>query len=188
MRLYFAGLLIALFAGLDAHAEVFDWPIAGAVPTQDYGCRLCLLPSSDLSTNYLEGNNIHTGLDMDVSGEPIDPYSIAVFPAAEGILHRIVDYDEVGNNLGNTVIIRHPIDNIFSIYAHLDQINPDLRIGTFVQTTLQIGTMGNSVNGVHRPPFSTMPIHWFGPGIVNTLVKRHNGVGGVYGNEKKVLA
>ena len=31
-------------------------------------------------------------------------------------------------------------------------------------------------------------VGWFGPGIVNTLVKRHNGVGGVYGNEKKILS
>ena len=94
------------------------------------------------------GWQMHEGLDIrclqrDKHGEPIDP----VMATADGTVAYFSKRPGL-SNYGIYLIIRHLIDGleIYSLYAHLSEIRPDLRIGQAVRAGENVAVMGRTAN------------------------------------------
>ncbi len=92
------------------------------------------------------GWRMHEGLDIvhlqtNRKGEPIDP----VMATADGMVVYFSKKSGL-SNYGNYIVIRHIIDGleIYSLYAHLSEIQPGLKIGDQVKAGSVIGTMGRT--------------------------------------------
>ena len=95
-----------------------------------------------------EGLQLHEGIDIlsvqrDRQGEPIDP----VFAAADGTVAYINDKPAL-SNYGRYLVVQHHIDGleVYTLYAHLRAIAPNLRPGQTVRAGQTIGTLGRSTN------------------------------------------
>jgi len=95
-----------------------------------------------------EGGQWHEGLDIrclrrDQQGEPSDP----VVATADGVV-AYFSLKPALSNYGRYVILRHQVEGIeiFSLYAHLSQVRPDLQPGLAVRAGEAIGVMGRSTN------------------------------------------
>jgi peptidoglycan LD-endopeptidase LytH len=91
---------------------------------------------------------MHEGLDIlhlqtDRRGEPTDP----VMATADG---TVVYFSKKSglSNYGNYIVIRHVVEGleIYSLYAHLNEISPTLKIGDAVKAGQVIATMGRTSN------------------------------------------
>jgi murein DD-endopeptidase MepM/ murein hydrolase activator NlpD len=92
------------------------------------------------------GGRMHEGLDIrhlqtDRHGEPTDP----VMATADG---TVVYFSKKSglSNYGNYIVIRHMVEGleIYSLYAHLSAIRPDLKTGEQVKAGEVIATMGRT--------------------------------------------
>lgn len=95
-----------------------------------------------------EGWQLHEGLDIrclqrDKRGEPIDP----VMATADGTVAYINKRPSL-SNYGNYLILRHVIEGveIYSLYAHLREVRPDLQHGSPVKGGEAIAVMGRTSN------------------------------------------
>jgi murein DD-endopeptidase MepM/ murein hydrolase activator NlpD len=91
---------------------------------------------------------MHEGLDIrciqrDRRGEPLDP----IMATAEGTVAYINNRSGL-SNYGKYLVLRHRIEGVevFSLYAHLSQVQDQLRVGSPVQAGEIIGTMGHTAN------------------------------------------
>jgi len=91
---------------------------------------------------------MHEGLDIkslrrDARGESTDP----VLATADGAVVYLNTRPSL-SNYGNYLILRHEVEHIeiYSIYAHLRQIQPELKPGTRVTHGQVIATMGRTSN------------------------------------------
>jgi hypothetical protein len=91
---------------------------------------------------------MHEGLDIrhlqtDKRGEPTDP----VMATADGTVVYFSKKPGL-SNYGNYIVIRHIIEGleIYSLYAHLSEISPALKIGDAVKAGQVIATMGRTSN------------------------------------------
>jgi len=92
------------------------------------------------------GWRMHEGLDIrhlqtDRRGEPTDP----VMATADGTVMYISRKPGL-SNYGNYIVIRHIVEGleIYSLYAHLSAVQPDLKIGQSVKAGQVIATMGRT--------------------------------------------
>jgi murein DD-endopeptidase MepM/ murein hydrolase activator NlpD len=99
-----------------------------------------------------EGHQMHEGLDIkclqrDRHGEPIDP----VMATADGIVAYINDRPSL-SNYGRYIVLFHRITGIeiYSLYAHLSQVLPGVKIGRAVRQSEQIAVMGRTSNTGER--------------------------------------
>jgi len=95
-----------------------------------------------------DGRQMHEGLDIrclqrDRHGEPTDP----VMATADGTVVYFSDKPAL-SNYGKYIVIRHIIDGIeiYSLYAHLNAIQPGLTVGKSVRAGDVIATMGRTSN------------------------------------------
>ena len=95
-----------------------------------------------------EGWQLHEGLDIrclqrDKRGEPTDP----VMATADGTVAYINKRPSL-SNYGNYLILRHVIEGveIYSLYAHLKEVRPDLQHGSQVKAGETIAIMGRTSN------------------------------------------
>jgi peptidoglycan LD-endopeptidase LytH len=95
-----------------------------------------------------EGWQMHEGLDIrclqrDKRGEPTDP----VLATADGEV-AYTNTRSGYSNYGIYLILRHRIEGVevYSIYAHLREIRPGLKVGVPVKTGEQIAIMGHTTN------------------------------------------
>ena len=95
-----------------------------------------------------EGWQLHEGLDIrclqrDKHGEPIDP----VLATADGTVAYINRRPSL-SNYGNYLILRHVIEGveIYSLYAHLKEVRPDLQHGSPIKAGETIAIMGRTSN------------------------------------------
>jgi murein DD-endopeptidase MepM/ murein hydrolase activator NlpD len=95
-----------------------------------------------------EGWQFHEGIDIrclqrDGRGEPSDP----VMATADGTVVYFSTKPSL-SNYGNYVILRHHIDGleVYSLYAHLKEVRPDLKVGSIVQSGEAIAIMGRTSN------------------------------------------
>ncbi len=95
-----------------------------------------------------EGWQMHEGLDIrclqrDKRGEPTDP----VMATADGTVAYINAKPSL-SNFGIYIILRHSVDGleIYSTYAHLREIRPDLKVGQAVKGGESIAIMGHTAN------------------------------------------
>jgi murein DD-endopeptidase MepM/ murein hydrolase activator NlpD len=93
-----------------------------------------------------DGTRMHEGLDIrclqrDRRGEPTDP----VCATADGTVMYFSKKPGL-SNYGNYVVIRHVIEGleIYSLYAHLSEIQPALAVGQAVKAGQAIGSMGRT--------------------------------------------
>jgi len=94
------------------------------------------------------GNQMHEGLDIrclqrDKHGEPIDP----VLATADGTVVYINNRPAL-SNYGKYVVLRHQVENleVYSLYAHLSQIRPELKPGQNVKAGQPVALMGRTTN------------------------------------------
>ena len=95
-----------------------------------------------------DGRQMHEGLDIrclqrDRHGEPTDP----VMATADGTVVYFSTKPAL-SNYGKYVVIRHIIEGIeiYSLYAHLSEIQPGLAVGKPVKAGEVIATMGRTSN------------------------------------------
>ncbi|MCX7867259.1 MAG: M23 family metallopeptidase [Limisphaera sp.] len=106
-----------------------------------------------------EGFQLHEGIDIrsvqrDRRGEPTDP----VCAAADGTVAYINTNPSL-SNYGRYIVLRHSVDGleVYTLYAHLRAVAPDLRPGREVRAGQPIGTLGRSTNT--RTPISKDRAH-----------------------------
>ncbi len=93
--------------------------------------------SEDRRIDYIQ----HAGIDL-------APYPFAknlnVYNIYHGKVAEIVKNGEEDHGMGNVVIVEHKIkeENIYSLYAHLSEINPKLKKGDFIKKGEVIGKVG----------------------------------------------
>ncbi|HZF02592.1 MAG TPA: M23 family metallopeptidase [Methylomirabilota bacterium] len=95
-----------------------------------------------------DGWRMHEGIDIrhlqtDRRGEPTDP----VMATADGIIVYFSKKPSL-SNYGNYIVVRHIVEGmeIYSLYAHLSAIQPELKIGGAVKAGQVIATMGRTSN------------------------------------------
>ena len=95
-----------------------------------------------------DGHQMHEGLDIKCvqrnrRGEPLDP----VLATADGSVVYINSKSGL-SNYGRYIVLRHHIDGleIYSLYAHLNEIRSGLKAGTPVKAGEQIGVLGHTSN------------------------------------------
>ena len=95
-----------------------------------------------------DGWQMHEGLDIrclqrDKHGEPTDP----VMATANGVV-TYVNAKAALSNYGNYIVLRHNIDGleIYSLYAHLSQIQEGVSPGKAVKAGEVIAIMGRTAN------------------------------------------
>jgi peptidoglycan LD-endopeptidase LytH len=95
-----------------------------------------------------DGQQRHEGIDIrclqrDKHSEPIDP----VMATADGMVVYFNKKPSL-SNYGNYIVLRHVIEGveIYSLYAHLREIQPGLNIGQPVKAGEVIGMMGRTSN------------------------------------------
>lgn len=99
------------------------------------------------------GSQFHEGIDIkavkrDRRGEPLD----AVFAAMNGVVRHISRV--AGNSsYGRYVVLEHPENDVpvYTLYAHLAQITPGLKVGDRVGRGQTLGTMGHTAGGYVIP-------------------------------------
>ena len=95
-----------------------------------------------------DGRQMHEGIDIrclqrDRHGEPTDP----VMATADGTVVYFSNKPAL-SNYGKYIVVRHIIDGIeiYSLYAHLSEIQPGLAVGKAVKAGEVIGIMGRTSN------------------------------------------
>ena len=95
-----------------------------------------------------DGRQMHEGIDIrclqrNRRGEPVDP----VMAAADGTVVYFSTKPAL-SNYGKYVVVRHVIEGIeiYSLYAHLSEIQPSLAVGKQVRVGEVIATMGRTSN------------------------------------------
>jgi murein DD-endopeptidase MepM/ murein hydrolase activator NlpD len=95
-----------------------------------------------------DGWQMHEGLDIrclqrDKHGEPTDP----VLATADGTVVYINTKPSL-SNYGNYIVLRHRVEGleIDSLYAHLREIQPGLKVGQPVKAGQAIAVMGHTSN------------------------------------------
>lgn len=99
------------------------------------------------------GTQFHEGIDIAAlkrnrRGEPVDP----VFAAMTGVIRHISRV--AGNSsYGRYVVLEHPDNDlpVYSLYAHLAQIAPELKVGDRVTAGQTLGIMGHTAGGYVIP-------------------------------------
>lgn len=158
MQLTFKSVLLSLmvFIAFPFSAEAIDngsvqleWPIISDNPMRDiqsyFGPRLS-------GCNEQRCYDFHRGVDF--SGEIGDD----IVSVAEGEVYRLYTEDDDDSpypNGGNVVILRHTADEpfrfhnntysvLYSIYYHLDSIEPGLTQGDTIREGVRVGALGDT--------------------------------------------
>jgi peptidoglycan LD-endopeptidase LytH len=100
------------------------------------------------------GTRFHEGLDL----KPVLPRSRReatdpIYAALPGVV-RLISQVAGNSSYGRYVVLEHPsmIPSIYTLYAHLANISPDLAEGQQVAAGRVLGTMGRSAGGYSIPP------------------------------------
>jgi murein DD-endopeptidase MepM/ murein hydrolase activator NlpD len=126
-----------------------------------------------------DGWQMHEGLDIkclqrDRAGEPVDP----VLATAEGVVAYVNDHPSL-SNYGRYIVVRHNINGleIYSLYAHLSEVQSGLRAGRAVRAGEKIAVMGRTSNTRERISKERAHVHFelnlFYSDHFNSWFKRH---------------
>ena len=134
-----------------------DWQ-AGVQPTATGNPESALYGSTRTGANGLP--TFHEGLDIavvhrDRKGQPTDPV-MAVADGQVAYLNPIPG----DSNYGRYIVLLHedPVGDIYTLYAHLSQIAPDLSPGAPVHRGERLGTVGNTPSDLI--PLSRAHLHF----------------------------
>ena len=126
-----------------------------------------------------DGWQMHEGLDIrclqrDRAGEPSDP----VMAAADGVVAYINDRPSL-SNYGRYMVVLHRISGleVYSLYAHLSEVQSGLRAGQAVRAGEKIAVMGRTSNTRQRISKERAHVHFelnlFYSDHFNSWYKRH---------------
>jgi len=148
-------LLLLVFSGAPGWAQPFQLPTANRALFEPAGEEKFFVgtvgkpwQSGTFGCVRSEGWQLHEGIDIrcrqrDARGEPSDP----VMATASGTVVYFSTKPSL-SNYGNYIVLRHDIEGleIYSLYAHLKAIRPDLKVGSMVQSGEAIAVMGRTSN------------------------------------------
>ncbi len=95
------------------------------------------------------GPDLHTGIDI------IGKRGTPIFAALPGKVIVAAPTGKI-SGYGNVVIVYHPDEDLYSLYAHMDSFKT--REGAIVQRGQQVGKMG-STGGTREDPNHQVPVH-----------------------------
>ena len=107
------------------------------------------------------GRQFHEGIDIratqfDSKGEALD----AIFATMEG---RVVYSSKIAGNssYGRYLVLEHERTNpkVYSLYAHLKTIDPNIKVGQWIEGGTVLGRMGRSAGG-YKIPKSRAHLHF----------------------------
>jgi len=164
-----AALLPLLAAGSVAALEPFQLPTANRAlfdPGAEEEFFVGTVGKSWMSGCFgcvrSDGWQMHEGLDIrclqrDGRGEPTDP----VMATADGTVVYI-NLKPALSNYGNYVVLRHRIEGleIYSLYAHLRDVQPGLKAGQSVKAGETIAIMGHTSNTRQRISKDRAHVHF----------------------------
>jgi murein DD-endopeptidase MepM/ murein hydrolase activator NlpD len=141
--------------GLLAQAQPFHLPTANHAIFEPGGEERFFVPTTGKTWESgcfgcvrSDGAQMHEGLDIkclqrDARGEPADP----VMATAPGTVAYMNDHPSL-SNYGRYLVLRHLIGGVevYSLYAHLSAIRPDLKPGQAVQMGEPVAVMGRTSN------------------------------------------
>lgn len=165
MRIAAAIILFSICSGLPGQALL--WPVADAMPASLDRIEDFLQPTSSgepesalFGCVRTDGRQFHEGLDIAPvkprkRGEATDPI-VAVY---DGVI-RHINAIAGNSSYGRYVVIEHTLLDlqIYSLYAHLAQIEDGLKVGQGVPAGSVIGIMGRSA-GTYTIPRQRAHLH-----------------------------
>lgn len=119
---------------------VFQPTAAGTVESALYGSVRTGQTGKQLHASFHEGIDI-APLRRSPRGVPLD-----VVRAVAGGIVGYINQKAGNSNYGNYVVLLHhdPLGTVYTLYAHLAAISPELRVGQPVEPGQLVGTMGNT--------------------------------------------
>jgi murein DD-endopeptidase MepM/ murein hydrolase activator NlpD len=161
------GLLV--FSAQALAAQPFQLPTANHAIFEPGGQERYFVPttgktwvSGTFGCVRSDGWQMHEGLDIkclqrDRAGEPIDP----VMATADGVVAYINDRPSL-SNYGRYIVLLHHINGmeIYSLYAHLSEIQSGARVGRAVRAGQQIAVMGRTSNTRERISKERAHVHF----------------------------
>ena len=147
--------LFVLLPVLDGLAQPLEFPTANRALLEKSGGEAFFVgtvgkpwSSGTFGCVRSDGWQVHEGLDIrclkrDRKGEPVDP----VLATTDGTVAYFSTKPSL-SNYGNYLVLRHSIEGleIYSLYGHLREIRPGLKIGQPVRASETIATMGRTTN------------------------------------------
>ena len=149
------GVLGLWLAGWASGAQPFQFPTANHALVEAGGDAAFLAPtpghtweSGSFGCVRVDrgGSRLHEGLDIkslvhDGRGEPTDP----VLSSAAGTV-AYLNRHPGASNYGNYALVRHYVERmeVYTLYAHLSSVLPQLAAGTKVAAGDRLGTMGRT--------------------------------------------
>jgi murein DD-endopeptidase MepM/ murein hydrolase activator NlpD len=148
-----ATLCALLLGAPSAPAQPFELPTANRAIFEPGGLERYFVPTPGktwLSGTFgcvrSDGRQMHEGLDIKClqrnrAGEPIDP----ILATADGLVAYINNRPSL-SNYGRYLVLRHRLAGmeIYSLYAHLSEIQPGLKVGQPVRAGDKIAVMGRT--------------------------------------------
>jgi murein DD-endopeptidase MepM/ murein hydrolase activator NlpD len=181
-----ARLCVLLLCAGSAFGQPFLLPTANRALFEPGGQERYFVPTSGktwVSGTFgcvrSDGRQMHEGLDIkclqrDRAGEPLDP----VLAAADGLVAYINDKPSL-SNYGRYIVLLHHIGGmeIYSLYAHLSQIQSGVKVGRAVRAGEKIAVMGRTSNTRERISKDRAHVHFelnlFYSDHFNDWFKRH---------------
>lgn len=123
---------------------VFQPTAAGSVTSALYGSVRTARLGKGMAASFHEGIDI-APMRRDSRGRPLD----AVRVIADGKVAHI-NRQPGNSNYGNYVVITHfdPLGQVYTLYAHLAAVAPDLRTGQQITAGTVLGLMGNTPTAI----------------------------------------
>lgn len=166
-----AALFLHLTAIIHAGAPTFQlsWPTPNPAFARGLGYSTFLQktgPDKEFSSGAFgcvrnNGYKFHEGLDLypvkrDKKGKAED----SIFAITDGIVSHI-NSTAGYSAYGKYIVLEHKslTPSLYSLYAHLDSISPNLAMGSKVSIAQVIGKMGNSSSG-YRIPLDRSHLHF----------------------------
>jgi murein DD-endopeptidase MepM/ murein hydrolase activator NlpD len=159
----------AICSGLAAAAQPFQLPTGNHALFEKGGEERFFVPttgktwvSGTFGCVRSDGRQMHEGLDIkciqrDRRGEPIDP----VMATADGVVAYINNRPGL-SNYGRYIVLRHIVEGmeIYSLYAHLSQVQGGLTVGKPVRAGEKIAVMGRTSNTSERITKERAHVHF----------------------------
>jgi murein DD-endopeptidase MepM/ murein hydrolase activator NlpD len=179
-------LCLLLLSAWAVAAQPFQLPTANQALFEPGGQERYFVPttgktwvSGTFGCVRSEGWQMHEGLDIkclqrDHAGEPTDP----VLATADGVVAYINNRPSL-SNYGRYLVLLHHIGGmeIYSLYAHLSEIQTGLRVGQAVRAGEKIAVMGRTSNTRERISKERAHVHFelnlFYSDHFNAWFKRH---------------
>lgn len=165
------GIFFSILLSHGAHSPSFklSWPTPNPAFARGLGYSTFLQktgPNKQVTSGAYgcvrnNGYKFHEGLDLypvnrDRGGKPKD----SIYAAMDGVVSYINSTASY-SAYGKYIVLEHPKLNppLYSLYAHLDSITPNLKKGSTVVIAQAIGKMGNSSSG-YRIPLERSHLHF----------------------------